>query len=293
VKNHNYVQASAATPTFEYFGPFAFPYVFVGTLRLASNRTASAVSLALPSSGTSNLLNSTDHPESYAFGSVWASTNLAGFDAKFPAGNYVFNVTASSSQQKTLTLPPDMQQPNIPHVANYTAAQSVNPAQAFTLAWDPFVGAGGSDYVSIIVGSNVFSRQEVGTAASTVIPAGTFQPLSKYTVTLGFYHAACATNGSDCTQVCRCTTTKFNLATTSGPIQPQPPVLLNPSWGQGGFSFDISTSPGPVTVLYSTSLPATVWKTLLITNISTNRLRVLDPFAKTNRVNFYRVRNGI
>src|SRR5665213_2010656 len=123
-----YDQTSSGAPTLD----TNIPYFFVGDLTLASNRAAVSATLALPSGSVSNL---TQNPvAAYQFFLDASNTNQTAFNTTFGSGNYIFTVTAATSnQQVTVNLPAALAQPGAPTVTNYSAAQAVNPAQAFTL----------------------------------------------------------------------------------------------------------------------------------------------------------------
>src|SRR6185436_19318124 len=75
----------------------------------------------------------------------------------------------------------------IPHISNFTAAQTINPDADFTLTWDAFVGAGLNDYVELEVqdsGAEIFAAKTTGTSAT--IPAGTLGADSSYDVVVRF-----------------------------------------------------------------------------------------------------------
>src|SRR5579862_5433751 len=113
-KSYLNLQNSAGPPT----PPTTPAYSFIATTTLSSNRTANTVTVTLPSGGTSNLLQDFLLHEDYLL--VASDTNNAKFESTFPEGNYVFKVTASTSnQQVTVTLPASMAQPNAPHISNY------------------------------------------------------------------------------------------------------------------------------------------------------------------------------
>lgn len=291
---HDYDQTSTALPTLD---PIA-PYSFSAITSLSSNRTATNVLLTLPTSNVSNLVQIFFRPEMFTLFAF--NTNLSTFNATFPSGNYTFNVQAvASNQMVTVNFPAGLVQPGAPHVTNYTAAQSVNPAQPFVLGWDPFPGGGATDFIYVVIG-NVFSSTNVGspgalpgTATSITIPAGTLQANSNYDGTVGFYRFIATTNGSSyATTVYRATTTQFTLVTTNGSAT-VPLVLTNAAYAPGSFSFDVLCSTGQtVTVEYKTNLATGLWQTLLTTNSSGSRFRAVAPQAATNRFLFFRARNG-
>jgi hypothetical protein len=292
-KIYYYDQTSAAAPTVD----TSIPYNFDAVTALSSNRTATNVTLLLPTGGISNLVQNFLRPEDFTLFSF--KTNQASFDATFPPGSYVFTVrSVNSNQTVPVNFPSTLLQPGVPHITNYTAVQAVNPAQPFTLGWDGFIGGTLTDFVSVAIGESFSSTNAGspgalnGTATSITIPAGTLQPNSNYDSTLSFFRVISITNGSsNVTTVYRATITQFTLTTTSsstGPI-----ILTNTFWNAGSFSFDVLCSTGQtVTVEYKTNLATGVWQSLVTTNNNqVNRYHIISS-PTTNRARFFRARNG-
>ncbi len=292
-KAWEYNQTSTAAPTLDTNAS----YFFSGLTTLASNRTATAITLTWPTAGVSNLVqNFIHHEDYYLFG---YDTNLAVFNAAYPAGNYIFTVTSNAANQQVTVKLPAFAQPNAPHVSNYSAAQSVNPTQPFTLTWDAFTGGGGTDNVSVVIG-DVFqtpgfgqTNALTGSATSVTIPAGTFQAGSNYDATIGFYHGVVTTNGGYVTEAYVATLTQFSINTAGSAVAA--PVLANAAWNAGTFGFDILTSPGQtLTVVYTTdlSIPLASWPVLVTTNSPGSIVHIADPNAATAKAIFYGTRNG-
>jgi hypothetical protein len=297
-KLHYWDQTSASAPVPD---P-TIPYSFYGGSTLASNRTATSITLTFPTAAVSNLTQNTlgGHPENYYLGSFMTSSNA--FETAFPQGTYTFYVSATASNQSVqVLLPTGMTQPNPPHITNFVAAQSLNATQAFTLGWDAFVSGGTTDYVNVVISSgstNVWKTADPGTAgalngtATTVtIPANSLRTNSSYTATIGFYHIVGVSNASYASQASRTTTTQFSV-NTLGAVRP---VITNLVWFNRTNSFDVVTSAGQtLTVVSSTdcALPLAQWPTLLTTNSPGTRVHVIDSRPATNRVMVYRVRNG-
>jgi hypothetical protein len=286
-------QYSAASPVAD----TNIPYYFVATTTLASNRTATSISLTPPSSPAVNLTQDLVHPESYRYYSYSTSSNA--FEAAFPQGTYTFFVSATASNQTVpVLLPTDMAQPNPPHISNFTAAQSVNATQAFTLSWEGFVGGTSTDYINVIIGNDTWKTPDPGragalsgTATSVTIPANSLQPNSNYTAIIAFYRMAGVSNATYTTLGYRATATQFSLSTGVA----APPVVTNMVCSGGSSSFDILTTAGQKLTIVTTTncaLPLAQWPTLLTTNSPGPRVHVVDPRPATGRVMIYRVRNG-
>ncbi len=298
-KVHHYNQTSSGSPTLD---PTA-PYNFSGVTALSSNRTATSVTLTLPTGAVSNLTQ-LPPPQSEIYIMPYSfSTSLSTYDTTFPAGNYSFFVQAAASNQTVVVNLPttnSMPQPGAPHLTNYPAAQTVNPSQAFVLGWDAFPGGTAADYVYVEIGTAYSSPNPgkpgalPGTARTFTIPAGTLQPNSTYDSTIGFYRPLSATNASYATTAYRATFTDFSLITTSGAVT-GPLVLTNASWSAGVFSFDVLCSPGQTVTVEYTNLLASAsgpWPKLLTTNSPGTRVHIVSPPAGTSPSHFYRARNG-
>ncbi len=204
-------------------------YEFAAQTTLASNRPGTNVTVTLPNAAVSNLVqNSLLSPEKFEM-AVYM-TNLAAFNSNFPTGNYVFNVTANgSTQPNTVTMPADAQ-PNAPQITDFTAAQSVNPSQPFTLTWNTFTNGGSTDWVflSIPLGntqafqSPIYGQSNTltGTASSFTIPAGTLQPNTNYNASLLFGHVVPTTNGVIINVAGIGSVTGFTISTRAGTPAP-------------------------------------------------------------------------
>lgn len=294
-KVHHYNQTSAGDSTLD---PIT-PYGFSGVTALASNRTATSVTLTLASGVVSNLTH-LPPPSAEIFLMSPFDTSLSTYDAAFPAGNYSFFVQADSSNQTVVVNLPSvatMAQPGAPHVTNYLAAQVVDPDQAFVLGWDAFPGGTAGDYIDVEIDGAIYSPNPglpgalTGTARTFTIPAGTLEPDATYLSRIGFFRFVGATNANTATAAYRATYTEFALMTTSGAISG--PLVLTNATHTGTFSFNVLCSPGQtVTVEYRTNLTIGTWQTLLTTNSVGNLLRAVAPQAATNRAMFFRARNG-
>jgi hypothetical protein len=274
-------------------------YGFFASTTLASNRTANTITVTLPSGAVSNLANFSK-PEAYsAFG---FDNNNSRFETTFAEGNYVFKVTAATSnQQVTVTLPLTMTQPNAPHILNFTNAQSVDVTKSFTFTWDPFQGGTTSDFISLSVSDShgtVFQTPNIGTngaltgtATSATIPANTLAANSTNTVDVIFYRFVPSTNATYATFAYRATDTELGLNTIGS--APAVPVVANPTWSGSNFSCDVTATPNQtLNVLYSTdcSQPLAQWQKLLTTNspVSSFRLTITPP---AGGVGFFRFQN--
>jgi hypothetical protein len=115
----------------------------------------------------------------------------AQLDAAALAGTYTLTVSTLHDGQRNLALNlPAAAYPNGPHISDFALAQTMNPAAAFTLTWDPFINATTNDFILLLIANPntgvaafrtpyPFQPQALnGLATSLIIPAGTFQQFS-------------------------------------------------------------------------------------------------------------------
>lgn len=276
-----------------------YAYSFVASAILASNRTATAISLAMPApaSTISNLAANFFRPELWMM--MYFTTNQADFDAKFPAsGAYQFSIqNADSNQLVSASLP--AAQPPAPQVtsSSFTAARSVNPAQPFTLAWNAFSGGGANDYIRVNIGD--WASPELGAsgalnglATSVVVPAGTLEAASHYEATITFYRWVGTSNANYSIGAYKAATTQFSVITAGGAEAP-----AFAKWSKSGntFAAEITFTAGQTVTVLSSGNPAAPlaqWQPLLTTNAPGTVFRFTDSRAGVNGALFYRARNG-
>jgi hypothetical protein len=289
-----YNQTSPAAPTLV----TTSPYGFLACMSLPCPRDATNVSLQLPGGATPNL-GATPIPGHLTL-LDYNYASPAALDAVYANSNYTFSIqSVQSNQEVTLTFPSALAQPPAPHLTNFAASQAINPAQAFTLSWDPFSGGTTADCIYVEVGS-LFQTPAFGTngalpgtATSVLIPANTFQPNQSYPGSITFYHLILATNGgSYISLMYRGTITQFTLNTTTASAVSL--VLTNVAWSKtGGFSCDV-TSPAGQTVVAECSadlLPGD-WQAFSTNNCVSNAVHFNDPHSATNAHLFYRARTA-
>ncbi len=299
-KLYLYEQTNTSPPSFN----TNFAYGITATTSLASNRTATAITVTIPghSSPTNLTQNFVAHEDYFFFD--YNNTNQATFESTYPQGNYVFNVTGNSNQQVTVNMPTSMAQPNAPHISNFTAAQSVNASNAFTVTWDAFQGGTAADYIGLSVDDDsgvAFHTPYpgtngvlVGTALSATIPAHTLVAGSNYTAEVVFYRFTTVSNKTYATVGYRASGTQFNIITTGGSSGSPAPVVSNPVWSGGKLGFDVATTPNQaLKVRFSTdcSLPISQWQTLLTTNSPGTSVHITIP-PQTAAATFFRLQNG-
>lgn len=290
-KMHFYAQTNGTGPVLD--PDFDVPYAFVAMVTLASNKTASAISVALPTTSSESLIQLPQSPE------IWEFFDFnANLETLYPQGTYTFTL---NSKNGNTTMPINFNvtpQPPAPRISNFGALQSVNPAQAFTLTWDAWAGNTTGDYIHVSVGTN-FNTPEFdqpnalrGNATSVTVPANTLTPNDQHYVSIGFYRASFTTNTTEVKAAYRVTVTTTDLITTGSGTGGERAQLGNARWSGNALTFDVSTTPGQtLTIETSPSLLPGSWTTFYTTNAPGSTIRVADPRPPGTRL-YYRVRNG-
>jgi Bacterial Ig-like domain len=272
-----YQQTSSAPP------PLLTHEFFAQTL-LSSNRTATRVTVTIPvTSGVSNLVEDLLQPEK--FSKTVFNPNLTTFDATFPTGNYIFNVSATASNQQVTVNLPNYSQPNGPVVSNYTAAQAIDASQPFMLTWNTFTNGGSADWILVeIDGASGIALFQTplygqpgalnGTATSVTIPAATLPANSTNSASLVFAHITTATNGETVTVAYVASATLFNVKTTASSAPAPAPVLAIIPSGTNVL-VEWPTNAAGYTLQFSTNLTSSIWSTALPAPVVVNTNKVV------------------
>jgi hypothetical protein len=121
-------------------------------------------------------------------------------------------------------------------VTNYTAAQAINPAAAFTVRWEPFTGGTTDDTIELYVydngGSVVYTDSGLdGTVTSDTIPANTLSPGTTYPAEVIFWKSVdfLLDPGSGAFGLSfYYKTTQFTVTTTGSSTNSPPPTISSP-----------------------------------------------------------------
>jgi hypothetical protein len=298
-KSVTYRQTSDAAPVLDLEERPSF-------LALASSPAANAVtgaSLTYPGPGSpTQLLN--------VFGQFFYLEEFdtqAELDAAYPNGTYTYSLTRQTGgpTQISMPMPTAGSYPPVPRVANFADAQTINPAQNFTLQFNALTGASGGDYIQLEIEDEAGEVQVLSapdlcvplelpnTATSFTIPAGTLTAGKTYVGRLIFGRSFFAnttsppnfaSNGSLNRQ------TLFALATTGGVVVPQPQITGEAFQG-GFFALTIGNLAVGTTyrVQYSTTLEPGSWNLLQAVSTATPMpIFDLDSSA-TGGQRFYRI----
>ncbi|MDB6129365.1 MAG: Ig family protein, partial [Verrucomicrobiales bacterium] len=187
VKGQEYSQTGTAAPVSTGFSFMLNVDGFNGT------ETVTNASVQLPNSQIVTLPDTSD----FQFRAGY--TTQAAMDTAYANGNHIFTIKTVHDGLKTATLnlTGNTYPGTIPRISNFTAAQTINAKQDFTLTWDAFSGGTVSDAIIISIsdtnGNNVFKSPDLGqlgmltgTAISVVVPGDSLQDGQSYTAQLIF-----------------------------------------------------------------------------------------------------------
>lgn len=229
-------------------------------------------------------------------------------DQEYPAGAYTLNLTRETPPHNSLplTVPANTSYPPVPQINNYTPAQTINPAIAFTLTFGTFVGATANDYITLEIEDDqsriVLSAPDLCiplalpvNANSLQIPANTLQPGKTYTGRLTFgrtFYSSTTIPAFFSTIGALTRSTVFFLTTTGGSGIPSPQIVSPQLLPGGPFIFTVN-SLVPATVYraeVSTTLLPGSWSTVKTINIPTGSTdSVIDINADGTGRRYYRV----
>lgn len=126
-------------------------------------------------------------------------SSLTALNAAYPSTSYRLTAGTLHDGQRQWTLPlAGSFFPNDPHIANFDAAQQIDPTREFALRWDAFAGGTASDFIQVRLEDSrsapVYRTADVGQpgaltggATSLTIPANTLPPGRALTARLSFY----------------------------------------------------------------------------------------------------------
>jgi hypothetical protein len=290
-KQQVFNQNSSGAPTLAGSSPFRF---IANVFATASNSVTSA-QVQLPAPGGIDSLAPDPTDTVLSFAQRFASQ--AALDAAYVAGTYSLQLSAIHDGNRALQMTmPSYSFPVAPHVANWTAAQNVNPAADFNLTWDPFSGASALDLIVLnafdSLGNVVASLGLLYTATNFDFVAGTYQSGQTYQVQLQFRHLTSQdiTNYPGVTGSVRfISSTTANLTTTALATAPSLAVVatngLRPFelllTGQAGRLYAIDTS---------SNLQNGSWAPLVTNTAVNGQFIFVDSQSSNSPARFYRGR---
>ena len=268
LKGHYFTQDSAAAPVETAF----LGYGFEASV-LSDWAWATAAEVRIPS-GFSLPLDDEDENGRLILWHPFSS--LSELNSFYGSGTYTLTIdseedgdTAAQFSLESAAFPTE-----VPHIANFDDAQSINPESSFTLQWNSFGNLAGSDrYELLILDGSTVVFEATGAGSSAVIPSGTLDSEWEYEGRLRFVRATSTDENSYPGATGSAgffNQTTFSLSTSEG--QPgggddeTPPFLFftNPANGAAGvatgatvtFNFSEPMDPDFIAIEWSANLQA-------------------------------------
>jgi hypothetical protein len=289
-KNQVFKQNSSGTPTLA-----NSPFRFVAQVIATASNSVNSAQVQLPAAGGIDALPPDPNGTVFAFQQNFGTQ--AALDAAFASGVYTFQINAvhDGNRSLPLNLPADSF-PVTPHVANWAAAQNVNPQAGFKLTWDPFTGATSADDIHIFTTDNLgntVTEDFLSTSNTSItFPAGTFQSGQTYGAQIQFRHFVTVdtTNYPGTTGSSRfISRTIFNLTTAGVATAPLLSVLNTNS--PGAFQIMLTGQAGALYAIDgSTNLQKGSWIPLITNTAVSGQLIYTDAQSTSFPSRFYRGR---
>jgi|GEM_PF-2370945 len=211
------------------------PYAFAARVWPTTTSSVNSATLLLPTGTTTNLPYQAPQYASDSFGLSAFFQEQSALDAAYPNGSYRFtmNTVHDGLRIAPVSMTGDAY-PNPPRIANYSAAQAINPSASFTVIWDAFAGGTTNDFIKLEIdrptGGLLFGSPDLlrpgqltGTATSFIIPANTLVAGMGYTARVKFWKASSINNSSYPGVVgagVYSSTTEFLITTTGSSVTP-------------------------------------------------------------------------
>jgi hypothetical protein len=219
------------------------PFEFDLFVDLAEGGAITSASVGTPG-GTNIVLQTDGFDDGYYFS--FKGEHLLNLNRQHPNGTYTFNIVTVNNG--TINVPLNLtgdNYPGVPRVSNFTAAQSINAAADFTLAWDAFTGGTAGDYIEVFIEEDSDNYNEVfhsgppgeglnGTSTSILIPAGTLSAGKRYSVEIMFARIMQNVDSGGSLGVAAYTKRTHVLIATSGAVDTQAPNMFysRPYYGE-------------------------------------------------------------
>jgi hypothetical protein len=178
--------------------PFPEPeseFIFDAQVQGLTSSLVLGASLTLPTGAITALRTNTDCGDDFELADTAASQSL--LDAKYPAGNYRFEIDTASEGVRSPTLYLNAAEyPPAPHV-NFDPNQKVRADQDLRIVWDLWTNGCGTDFIRLRIDDNPCDEEFEtpnfddkdrldGHATSALVPAGTLKPGKTYSARLTF-----------------------------------------------------------------------------------------------------------
>ncbi len=270
------------------------PFTFQCGVDSSGPNLINSASLQLPS-GAQRILQA-EGSDGFAFRENFSSASS--LNSTYGSGTYLLTIdSANDFNFVQLTLPSDSY-PSTPQITNYTAAQTLNPSNNFTFAWQSFVGGTTSDFIQLQIrsssGNGVLSSPEFGspgalngTNLSFVVSSNQLFPGEIYRGELLFGHLVSVNSSSipgANVVVAFLKRTSFDVKTTG-----TAPVIRLKNFGvtNGNFQFSFDTQPGRNYQVQSANT-VTNWQDMGFFTANTNQIIFTDTFFIQSTSRFYR-----
>ena len=290
-KQQNFNQNSSGAPTPAGGNPFRF---FANVFANASNAVTSA-QVQLPAPGGIDPLS--PDPTDTVLSFVQRFPSQAALDTAFVPGTYTLQLSAVHDGTRSLqmTMPSDAL-PAAPHVANWAAAQAINPAVDFNLTWDPFSSSSALDFIVLnafdSLGNVIASLGLPYTATNFDFVAGAFQSGQTNQVQLQFRHITSQdiTNYPGVTGSVRfISSTVLNLSTTA--LATAPSLVVVTTNGLRPFELLLAGQAGALYAIdTSSNLQSGTWVPLVTNTAVNGQFVFVDPQSSNFSARFYRGR---
>lgn len=227
-------------------------------------------------------------------------SSQAELDEAFPAGTYTMVLVSGTpifeGPAEFDYRPAEFPVP--PLVANFGAAQAIDPASEFTLSWSAFEGATNSDYVQLVLvdssGAAVFQTGLPGeanpldaSARSVTIPPDVLKP-GTYTAMLSFVRVVDEDDSSYSGAVGRATYATETVFPLGALSEAERPLIRNlVRQGDGVVRFEVRSKPG-ATVTVEAAEGLKEWIPIMTSTSEDGLIMVMDPAAATLPWRFYR-----
>jgi hypothetical protein len=191
--------------------------------------------------------------------------------------------------------------PAAPHIANFQAAQALDPSADFTLRWDPLNGST-DDFVQVriedsngkkVAGSGLNPGQPDslnGTATSFTIPAGSLQPGHRYSGSVFIAHGISQNISYGTGFAAYLAQTRFAVEASGTLVQPALRNLI--LLADGRLQFELSGLGGKTYNIEASTTLNGDWSTVQTVAVQPGSSTIQVIQSRNGKYGFYRAREG-
>ena len=272
-------------------------YFFVADVEAPASRNLASATLTIPGGAVKTLQGFPFIGPTNFFLGVF-SNNLAQLQSAFPAGGYTFTLQASGSNQAVAVTLPTISFPGAPTFANYAAAQTVDPAQPFSIQFN--AGGLATNYVfvqvnELVSGNTVFESPDFGTLGALTgtsnnvrLAAGILQAGRTYELSIQRW-SAFTNSVPGAVSVAGFGTSTRSLLRTTGGAADYIVRLAGPAFSANTFSVRASLATN-ATYHFERTVDFTNWTSLSSIVPSSTNAQTFTDTNPTNKAAFYRFR---